>query len=144
MGSKIEQPTYGRPRLLSPEYERELARQDRIASTHGAQGRHYAMVAARALFDLDQSGWVPRDAAFETPAGWVVVLVSPAVVLAVDALDKHLRARARGEVAHGPAPHPAAVRDHRRQGGGKPPQGRVRRGCRPVIDLRTSRRGRGS
>ena len=78
------------------------------------------------------------------PAGWVVVLVSPAVVLAVDALDKHLRARARGLVAHGPAPHPAAVRDHRRQGGGKPPQGRVRRGCRPVIDLRTSRRGRGS
>lgn len=64
MGSKIEQPTYGRPRLLSPEYARELTRQDRIASTHGAQGRHYAMVAARALFDLDQPGWVPRDAAF--------------------------------------------------------------------------------
>ena len=62
------------------------------------------------------------------PAGWVVVLVSPAVVLAVDALDKHLRARARGELAHGPAPHPAAAGDHRRQRGGKPLQGRVRRG----------------
>jgi magnesium-transporting ATPase (P-type) len=64
------------------------------------------------------------------PAGWAVVLVSPAVVLAVDALDKHLRARARGELAHGPPPHPAAVGDHRRQRGGKPPQGRVRRGRR--------------
>jgi hypothetical protein len=31
---------------------------------HGAQGRHYAMVAARALFDLDQPRWVPRDAVF--------------------------------------------------------------------------------
>jgi magnesium-transporting ATPase (P-type) len=59
-----------------------------------------------------------------------VVLVSPAVVLAVDALDKHLRARARGELAHGPPPHPAAVGGHRRQRGGKPPQGRVRRGRR--------------
>ena len=64
MGSKIEYPTYGRPRLLSPEYERELARQAHVASMHGAKGRHYAMVAARALFDLDQPGWVPRDAVF--------------------------------------------------------------------------------
>ncbi len=64
MGSKIEQPTYGRPRLLSPEYERELTRQAHVASTHRAQGRYYAMVASRALFDLNQSGWVPRDAIF--------------------------------------------------------------------------------
>ena len=64
MGSKIEYPTYGRPRLLSPEYERELARQAHVASMPGAKGRHYAMVAARALFDLDQPGWVPRDAVF--------------------------------------------------------------------------------
>jgi hypothetical protein len=64
MGSKIEYPTYGRPRLLSPEYERELTRQAHVASMPGAKGRHYAMVAARALFDLDQPGWVPRDAVF--------------------------------------------------------------------------------
>jgi hypothetical protein len=35
-----------------------------VASTHGAQGRHYASVAARALFVLDQPGWVARDEAF--------------------------------------------------------------------------------
>ena len=64
MGSTIEQPTYGRPRLLSPEYERELTRRAHVASVHGAKGRHYAMLAARALFDLDQPGWVPRDAVF--------------------------------------------------------------------------------
>ena len=64
MGSTIEQSTYGRPRLLSPEYERELTRQVHVDSMHGAKGRHYAMVAARALFDLDQPGWVPRDAVF--------------------------------------------------------------------------------
>ena len=64
MGSTIEQSTYGRPRLLSPEYERELTRQAHVASTHGTQGRLYAMAAARALFDLDQPGWVPRDAVF--------------------------------------------------------------------------------
>ena len=54
----------GRPRLLAPAYEAELARMAGVASTHGAQGRHYAMVAARALFDLAQPGWVPRDEAF--------------------------------------------------------------------------------
>jgi hypothetical protein len=35
-----------------------------VTSTHGAQGRHYAMVAAHALFDLEQPGWVPRDETF--------------------------------------------------------------------------------
>jgi hypothetical protein len=54
----------GRPRLLSPEYEDELATMAGVTSTHGAQGRHYATVAARALFDLDQPGWVPRDEVF--------------------------------------------------------------------------------
>jgi hypothetical protein len=54
----------GRPRLLTPEYEDELARMTGVASTHGAQGRHYATVAARALFDLEQPGWAPRDEAF--------------------------------------------------------------------------------
>jgi hypothetical protein len=64
MERKTEKPRYGRPRLLSPEYERELARQARVESTHGAHGRHYATVAARALFDLDQPGWVPHEAVF--------------------------------------------------------------------------------
>jgi hypothetical protein len=54
----------GRPRLLTPAYEEELARMTGVASTHGAQGRHYAMVAARALFDLEQPGWAPRDELF--------------------------------------------------------------------------------
>ena len=54
----------GRPRLLSPTYEDELAGMAGVASTHGAQGRHYATVAAQALFDLEQPGWVPRDEAF--------------------------------------------------------------------------------
>jgi hypothetical protein len=35
-----------------------------LASTHGAHGRHYAAVAARALFALDQPGWVPHEATF--------------------------------------------------------------------------------
>ena len=64
MGSMIEHPTNGRPRLLAPEYERELTSQTHVAATRRAQRRHYAMVAARALFDLDQSEWVPRDAVF--------------------------------------------------------------------------------
>src|SRR5215207_4037407 len=51
----------GRPRLLSPAYEDELAG---VTSTHGAQGRHYATVAVRALFALEQPAWVPRDEAF--------------------------------------------------------------------------------
>ena len=63
-GQRLSCSTYGRPRLLSPEYERELTRRAHVASMHGAKGRHYAMVAARALFDLDQPGWVPRDAVF--------------------------------------------------------------------------------
>ena len=54
----------GRPRLLSPEYEDELAGMAGVTSTQGAHGRHYAMVAAHALFDLEQPGWVPRDEAF--------------------------------------------------------------------------------
>lgn len=54
----------GRPRLLSPAYEDELAGMAGVTSTHGAQGRHYATVAAQALFDLEQPGWVPRDEAF--------------------------------------------------------------------------------
>jgi hypothetical protein len=54
----------GRPRLLSPAYEDELVGMAGVTSTHGAQGRHYAMVAARALFDLEQPGWMPRDEAF--------------------------------------------------------------------------------
>ena len=54
----------GRPRLLSPGYEDELARMAGVASTHGAQGRHYATIAAWALFDLTQPGWSPRDEAF--------------------------------------------------------------------------------
>jgi hypothetical protein len=54
----------GRPRLLAAAYEDELARTAGVASTHGAQGRHYATVAAQALFDLEQPGWVPRDEAF--------------------------------------------------------------------------------
>jgi hypothetical protein len=54
----------GRPRLLSPEYENELATMAGVTSTQGAHGRHYATVAARALFDLEQPGWVPRDEAF--------------------------------------------------------------------------------
>jgi hypothetical protein len=54
----------GRSRLLSPAYEEELARMTGVASTHGAQGRHYATVAAYALFDLEQPGLVPRDEAF--------------------------------------------------------------------------------
>jgi hypothetical protein len=54
----------GRSRLLSPAYEEELARMTGGASPHGAQGRHYATVAAHALFDLEQPGWVPRDEAF--------------------------------------------------------------------------------
>jgi hypothetical protein len=54
----------GRPRLLAPAYEDELARTTGVASTHGAQGRHYATVAARTLFDLEQPGWVPRDETF--------------------------------------------------------------------------------
>jgi hypothetical protein len=59
-----DHPKKGRPRLLAPAYEAELARMAGVASTHGAQGRHYAAVAARALFDLGQPGWVPKDAAF--------------------------------------------------------------------------------
>jgi hypothetical protein len=35
-----------------------------VASTHGAQGRHFVTVAARALFDLEQPGWMPRNDAF--------------------------------------------------------------------------------
>src|SRR5687767_7947415 len=54
----------GRPRLLAPAYEAELARMAGLASTNGVHGRHYAMVAVRALFDLEQPGWVPRDEAF--------------------------------------------------------------------------------
>jgi hypothetical protein len=54
----------GRPRLLPPAYEDELARITGVASTHGAQGRYYAIVAARALFDLEQPGWAPRDEVF--------------------------------------------------------------------------------
>ena len=54
----------GRPRLLVPAYEADLARMADTASTHGAHGRHYATVAARALFDLAQPGWVPKDVAF--------------------------------------------------------------------------------
>src|SRR5215212_8989160 len=64
MGSKIGQPAYGRPRLLSPEFKRELTRQAHVASRHEAQRHHFAMVAARVLFDLDQPGCVPRDAVF--------------------------------------------------------------------------------
>jgi hypothetical protein len=54
----------GRPRLLPPEYEDELARTASVTSTHGVHGRHYATVEAHALFDLEQPGWVPRDEAF--------------------------------------------------------------------------------
>jgi hypothetical protein len=54
----------GRPRLLPPEYEDELARTASVTSTHGGHGRHYATVAAHALFDLEQPGWMPRDEAF--------------------------------------------------------------------------------
>jgi hypothetical protein len=57
-------PRLGRPRLLAPAYERELVSMAGVASTHGADGRHYAAVAAQALFALDQPGWVPHDAAF--------------------------------------------------------------------------------
>ena len=57
-------PRPGRPRLLAPAYERELVSMAGVASTHGAHGRHYAAVAARALFALDQPGWVPHEAAF--------------------------------------------------------------------------------
>jgi hypothetical protein len=35
-----------------------------VTTTHGVHGRHYATVAARALFALEQPGWVPRDEAF--------------------------------------------------------------------------------
>ena len=64
MERKTDKPRYGRPRLLPPEYERELARQARVESTQSVHGRYYATVAARALFDLDQPGWVPHEAAF--------------------------------------------------------------------------------
>jgi hypothetical protein len=59
-----EHPKKGRPRLLAPAYEAELARTAGTVSTQGAHGRHYATVAARALFALGQPGWVPKDAAF--------------------------------------------------------------------------------
>ena len=59
-----EQPRLGRPRLLPPAYERELAQMAGVATTHRAQVRYYAAVAARALFALEQPGWVPRDEAF--------------------------------------------------------------------------------
>jgi hypothetical protein len=35
-----------------------------VASTHCAQGRHYATVAAWVLFDLARPGWAPREEAF--------------------------------------------------------------------------------
>jgi hypothetical protein len=57
-------PKPGRPRLLATAYERELTRLAGVATTHGAHARHYAALAAQALFALDQPGWVPRDAAF--------------------------------------------------------------------------------
>jgi hypothetical protein len=59
-----DKPKKGHPRLLAPAYERELARQSSVATTYGVHGRHYATVAARALFALEQPGWVPRDEAF--------------------------------------------------------------------------------
>ena len=46
---RLNTPRPGRPRLLAPAYERELASLAGVASTHGAQGRHYAAVAARSL-----------------------------------------------------------------------------------------------
>jgi hypothetical protein len=49
-------PRLGRPRLLPLAYERELVSLAGVASTHGALGRHYAAVAARVLFALDQPG----------------------------------------------------------------------------------------
>ena len=66
VGGKLrpDHPKKGRPRLLAPAYEAELARMAGTASTHGAHGRHYATVAARALFDLGQPGWEPKEAAF--------------------------------------------------------------------------------
>jgi hypothetical protein len=66
VGGKLRpaHPKKGRPRLLAPAYEAELARMAGTVSTHGAHGRHDATVAARALFDLDQPGWVPKEAAF--------------------------------------------------------------------------------
>ena len=57
-------PKKGRPRLLAPAYEAELARMAGVASRHGAHGRHYATLAAQALFALEQPGWVPKEAAF--------------------------------------------------------------------------------
>ena len=59
-------PTKARPGRppLSPEYEDELAKSAGVTSTQGVHGRHYATVAAHALFDLEQPGWVPRDEAF--------------------------------------------------------------------------------
>jgi hypothetical protein len=57
-------PRPGRPRLLTPAYESELVSMAGVASTHGAHSRHYAAVAARVLFALDQPGWVPHEAAF--------------------------------------------------------------------------------
>ena len=54
----------GRPRLLSPAYEDELVGMAGVTSSHGAQGRHYAVVAAQVLFALEQPGWIPRDEAF--------------------------------------------------------------------------------
>jgi hypothetical protein len=54
----------GRPCLLAPPYEAELASMARVTSTRGVHAHHYATVAARALFDLEQPGWVPRDPAF--------------------------------------------------------------------------------
>ena len=59
-----QKPRLGRPRLLAPEYERELTRLAGVATVHGAQTHHYASVAAQLLFALDQPGWVPRDDAF--------------------------------------------------------------------------------
>jgi hypothetical protein len=57
-------PRLGRPRLLTPAYERELVGMAGVASTHGAHALHYAAVATRALFALDQPGWVPHDEVF--------------------------------------------------------------------------------
>ena len=57
-------PRPGRPRLLAPPYEAEWIKMAGVTSTHGAHGRHYATVAARALFDLEQPGWVPREDVF--------------------------------------------------------------------------------
>ena len=117
-----DEPKRGRPRLLAPPYEAELARMAGVASKNGVHTHHYATVAARALFDVEQPGWVARDPAFahfvkrNGDLKWTVLSELGRIS---DAAALHANARIVGQ-QHLPTREAVALIRHLRVGDGSP------------------------